>query len=75
MASIEPFIKPEDGNFEPELTRAMGQAFDAVQTALRRDAQPAATYQYVAVKIIDAARRGEHDPARLKQAGLAGWWL
>jgi hypothetical protein len=72
MASIEPFIKPEDGSFDPEITRAMGQAFDAARTIIRHAAQPAAVYQSVAAKIIDAARKGEHDPARLKKAGLAG---
>ena len=70
MASILPFIKPDDGSFNDELTRNMGEAFDAAVQVLRSTAQPAVVYATIAARIIEAAGRGECDPTRLQQAGL-----
>ena len=44
MASIIPFIKPEDGAFDDEVARNMGQAFNAAVQVLRSTAQPAVVY-------------------------------
>jgi hypothetical protein len=70
MASILPFIKPEDGAFDDEVTRNMGEAFNAAVQVLRSTAQPAVVYASIAARIIEAAGRGECDPMRLQQAGL-----
>jgi hypothetical protein len=71
VASILPFIKPEDGSFDGELTRSMGEAFDTAVQLLRGTAQPAVVYASVAARIIEAAGRGECDPMRLQQIGLS----
>jgi hypothetical protein len=71
VASILPFIKPEDGSFNDETTRNMGEAFNATVKELRRIAQPAVVYASIAARIIEAAGRGECDLKRLQQAGLA----
>ena len=70
MASILPFIKAEDGSFDGDMTRNMGDAFNATLKVLRSTAQPAVVYASIAARIIEAAGRGECDPMRLQQAGL-----
>ena len=70
MASILPFIRPDDGSFDDEMTRNMGEAFNAAVRALHSTAQPAVVYASIAARIIEAAGRGECDPGRLQQAGL-----
>ncbi len=70
MASILPFIKPEDGSFDDEITRNMGEAFNATVKVLRGTAQPAVVYASIAARIIKAAGRGESDPTSLQEAGL-----
>jgi hypothetical protein len=70
MASILPFIKPEDGSFDDEITRSMGLAFNTAVHVLRGTAQPAVVYASIAARIIEAAGRGECDLTRLQQAGL-----
>ena len=70
MASILPFVKPEDGSFDDEMTRIMGDAFNATVKVLRSTAQPVVVYASIAARIIEAASRGECDPMRLQQAGL-----
>jgi hypothetical protein len=71
VASIVPFIKPEDGSFDNELTRNMGEAFTATVKMVRHTALPAAVYANIAARIIEAAGHGECDPARLQQIGLS----
>jgi hypothetical protein len=70
VASVLPFIEPHDGSFDPELTRAMGQAFDAAREQVGDAGQ--SVYEAIAEQIITAARKGERDPVRLRNAGLAG---
>jgi hypothetical protein len=70
VASILPFIKPENGSFDTETTRNMGEAFDATVKVLQRTAEPAVVYASIAARIIEAAGRGECDPMRLRRAGL-----
>jgi hypothetical protein len=72
VASILPFIKPNDGSFDDEATRVMGQAFDAARKALHSSGQPQIVYETIAARIIAAAQKGERDPVRLCNAGLAG---
>jgi hypothetical protein len=50
----------------------MGEAFDTVREALGANATPPLTCEGAACRVIEAARSGERDPARLLEAGL-GW--
>ena len=70
VASILPFIKPEDGSFDDKMTRNMGDAFNATVKVLRGTTQLAVVYASIAARIIEAAGRGECDPMRLQQADL-----
>jgi hypothetical protein len=70
MASILPFIRAGT-DFDEETTRLMGEAFDAARAALRDRGQPEIVYEIVAKRIIEAAKKGERDPIRLRDAGLA----
>jgi hypothetical protein len=53
----------------------MGEAFDAACKALHDSGQPQIVYEVIAKRIIDAAKRGERDIARLRDAGLAALGL
>jgi hypothetical protein len=53
------------------MTRILGDAFDAACNALDDSGQPAVVYEVIARRIIDAAGKGEHDPVRLRDIGLA----
>ena|ERR1700733_762097 len=64
MATILPFLK-DQSVFEPEATRAMSIAFDETCRALKLTDAAKREREAVAVRIIELARRGEHDPARL----------
>ena len=70
VASILSFIKPSDGFFDDMATKAMGEAFDAAHKTI--DGAGQFTYETVAAQIIAAAQKGERDPVRLRNAGLAG---
>jgi len=69
--SIRSFVKP--GAFDPEALAAMGEAFDAACKALEDTGQPQIVQEVIAQRIIEAASRGERDPARLVEAALP--WL
>ena len=71
MASILPFIKKETV-FDDAATRVMGDAFDAVCKSLRDQSQPEIAYEVIARRIIEAAKKGERDPQRLRAAGTIG---
>jgi hypothetical protein len=49
--------------FDPEATRTLGQAFDMACALLGHTHRPEST--------IEAAKAGERDPVRLREAGLA----
>jgi hypothetical protein len=67
---------PEDGSaFDDYTIKAMGEAFDAACRALHDKGQPQVVYEVIAKHIIDAAKRGERDIARLRVAGLAALGL
>jgi hypothetical protein len=61
------------GEFDPEALAALGEAFDAALEALDDLGQPKIVREVIAQRIIEAARRGERDPARLVEAALP--WL
>jgi hypothetical protein len=64
MATIIPFLK-DQYVFEPETTHAMSVAFDQVCGALGLSAGADRERESVAVRIVEWARRGVRDPARL----------
>ena len=49
----------------------MGEAFDAVCKDLHDAGQPVLVREIIAKHIIEAAKKGERDPVRLRDAGLA----
>ena len=75
MASILPFIQKTGSAFDDYATKAMGEAFEAACKALHDSGQPQIVYEVIAKRIIDAAKRGERDIARLQDAGLAALGL
>jgi hypothetical protein len=56
--------------FEPEMTHAMGLAFDQVCRALFVPDNAKAVREAIAERIIEHARCGERDPDRLRDAVL-----
>ena len=67
---IRPFIR--SGAFEPEVIAVMSEAFEAACKELDEAGQPKVAREVIAGRIIAAARIGERDPARLREAALAG---
>lgn len=65
---IHSFLQP--GAFEPEAIAAMSEAFDAACEKLSDSGPPAVIREVIAGRIIQAARLGERDPARLLEAAL-----
>jgi hypothetical protein len=70
MASVLPFVRNKF-DFDDEETRLMGAAFDAACKGLQDTGQPALVREIIAKHIIEAAKKGERDPRRLRNAGLA----
>jgi hypothetical protein len=70
MVTILPFIRAA-ADFDDETTRLLGEAFDAARAALRDRGQPEIVLEIVAKRIIEVAKKGERDPIRLRDAGLA----
>jgi hypothetical protein len=68
MPDIRPFLRNQSA-FEPEATHAMAVAFEEVCRVLKLDGDAQAR-EAVAVRIIELARRGERDPARLRERVL-----
>jgi hypothetical protein len=57
-------------SFDPDTTRVMGLAYEEACASL--DGTDAAIREAVAKRIIEAARRGERDVARLAGYGING---
>jgi hypothetical protein len=70
VASILPFIRKAGTVFDDRVTLIMGEAFDRARKELHDTGQPAIVYEVIAKRIIDAAKNGERDPVRLRNAGL-----
>jgi hypothetical protein len=58
------------GAFEPEAIAEMSQALEAACEALGDAGRPETMREIVALRIIAAARLGECDPVRLREAAL-----
>jgi hypothetical protein len=69
MGAILPFPK-ENTVFEPEATQAMSIAFEDACRELKISEAAAREREAIAVRIIELARRGELDPARLRERVL-----
>jgi hypothetical protein len=68
---IQSFAKPEV--FGPEAIEAMSEALAAALVELNEGGgPPRLVIEVVAQRIIATAATGEHDPARLRRAALAG---
>lgn len=68
MAAILPFI--HESVFDPDITHAMSVAFEDVCKALGLPETATGARQLVATRIIELARRGEHNPDRLRNTVL-----
>jgi hypothetical protein len=69
VASIIPFVPR--GVFDDAATKVMGAAFEAACEALHDTGQPPVVHEVMARRIIAAARKGERDVVRLRDAALA----
>ena len=69
MGSIIPFVPR--GIFDDDATKVMGEAFDAACRALHDTGQPDVVHEVMARRIVAAARKGERDVKRLRDAALA----
>ena len=72
MATILPFIRAR-ADFDDETTRLMGEAFDAARASLDGQNEPELFYEIIAARIFEAAKKGERDPIRLRDIGLAAF--
>ena len=70
MTSLDRFVQVTAA-FDPEATRTLGQAFDMACALLGHTPQPTAVREAIAKSIVEAAKAGERDPVRLREAGLA----
>jgi hypothetical protein len=66
--SIAPFLSKQA--FDPDVTEAMGVAFDAVCRTLAIDTRGIAEPRIVARKIIELAQMGVRDPHQLRDRAL-----
>lgn len=65
--SIIRFIR-QRADFDDATTRAMGEAFDAA--CAEKSEQTDTARELIALRIIEAAKKGQRDPAILKRAAL-----
>jgi hypothetical protein len=73
VATILPFIRQAGVVFDERVTQVMGEAFDSACAELHDAGQPTLVYEVIAKRIIDAAKHGERDVVRLRNAGLAAF--
>jgi hypothetical protein len=66
--SIIPYLPRQA--FGPDVTRAMGVAFDEVCSTLAIDSSGVVQPRIVARKIVELAQMGENDSARLRDLAL-----
>jgi hypothetical protein len=63
----------QDVSFDDKATLAMGAAFDQACSSLGKLAHSEKVRELLAKRIIEAARSGELDPARLHSQALCGF--
>lgn len=59
-----------DASFDSDTTRSMGAAFDVACKAMHRLGADETVQETIAKRIVDAAKKGERDPARLYEQAL-----
>jgi hypothetical protein len=72
VASILRFLRPRR-DFDDALTKLMGEAFEAACRELHDGGQPPIVQEVMAKRIIDAVKRGERNPRRLRDAALSAF--
>jgi hypothetical protein len=70
VASILPFVRLRS-DFPDDVTRIMGEAFDAACKELHDTGPSPIVQEIMAKRIIAAAQTGERDVTRLRDIGLA----
>ena len=70
MTMFETSASPPSPAFDPEITHAMGLAFDQARKALGLSDKIDGATRLLADRIIDAAAAGERDPGRLCAAAI-----
>jgi hypothetical protein len=68
-AEILPYLA--EASFDAEATRIMGEAFDIARKNMHDNGQPDVVLEIIAKRIIEIARNGERDPARIAEQALA----
>ena len=63
-------IPTQDVVFDDAVTLAMGVAFDHACKSLQKFGSPRTVREIIAKRIIEAAKNGERDPARLREQAL-----
>jgi hypothetical protein len=66
-------FRPRVNVFAPELTSAMGDAYDKAIAALTTTDSELMVRELLAKRIIRLARRGEFDPEHLCSSALSGF--
>jgi len=61
----------QDGAFDPDITSAMGEAFERACKSLHDMGQPDIVKEIIAKRIVEVARTGERDPVQLCERALA----
>ena len=62
-------------SFDPEITRAMGAAYDKARELLHNMGQPEVVQEVIADRIINVAKTGERDPDRICQRAMTALGL
>jgi hypothetical protein len=70
MASILPFVR-KSYDFDDQITELLGQAFDQACMNLGDKRHSEVVREVIARRIIEAAKKGERDPDRLRAIALA----
>jgi hypothetical protein len=70
MPSIDRYVEVA-GAFDPEAIRVLRGAYDLACALVGHTPQPVAVREAIAKGIFEAAKQGERDPLRLRDAGLA----
>ncbi len=75
MVSILPFVRRSGVIFDDEVAGLLEDAFDAVCRELHDKGQPSIVHELIASRIIEAAKKGERDSDKLRDAGLSALGL
>jgi hypothetical protein len=70
----ERFVPGVGAVFDPYLTKVMGEAFDSARKELQQRGQPDIAC-IATTKAIIASEKGERDPLKLRDAGLAAFGI